>query len=216
MRKIKFEIEEYYHIFNRGVDKREIFMNEKDYIRFLKNMREFNNNSTKEERNKKELSSGYPELSSWIAKLPKQVNIIAYCLNPNHFHFLLKQIIETGVENFMHKMGTGFTNYTNKKLKRSGSLFQGPYQAVKIETNEQLLFVSAYINGNAEIHNIAKANAWQWSSCLDYLDMREGTLCNKNLILKQFEDINEYRKYLIAVINGCKERKSDFKKFELE
>jgi hypothetical protein len=68
----------------------------------------------------------------------KVVVIVCYCLLPNHFHLILKQLITNGIPNFLHKMGISFTNFINKKYGRSGSLFQGPYKAIHIDNNDYL------------------------------------------------------------------------------
>ena len=237
MRKTEFANNEYYHIYNRGVDKREVFCEEGDYLRFLNNVREFNNNSTYEQRTfiknrikhrnsereeGKELSSEASELSSFpsslsefLSSFPKLVEIICYCLNPNHYHFILKQIAENGVSKFMHKLDTGYTNYFNIKYDRSGSLFQGPFKAKHIDTNEYLLWLSGYVNGNAEIHKIAKAENYKWRSYQDYLGKRNGTLCNKEIILSQFKDIEEYKEYVEMVIRESGKRK-DMEEYFIE
>ena len=246
MRKTKFADGEYYHIYNRGVDKREVFCEEKDYLRFLANLRLFNNNSKREERNfilKKrleqeseqntELSSEASELSSvfcsdsaslflnkeiifFLESMPKLVEIICYCLNPNHYHFILKQLTESGVSKFLHKLDLGYTNYFNVKNSRSGSLFQGTFQAVHIDTNEYLLWLSGYINGNAEIHKVAKAENYKWCSYPDYLGKRRGTLCNnKEMILSQFQNLEKYQEFVNMAIEKSRERK-DLGKYLIE
>jgi len=86
--------------------------------------------------------------------MPKLVKIISYCLNPNHYHLLLEQKQEKGITSFMHKLGTSYTKYFNAKNNRSGSLFQGSYKSVPIKTDAQLFYISAYINGNPEIHPV--------------------------------------------------------------
>ncbi|MCK4540512.1 transposase [Candidatus Parcubacteria bacterium] len=212
MRSTQFQTNEYYHIYNRGTDKRTIFCDEKDYIRFLWNIRNFNNNSKHEERiylrnkrgNNLELSSEASELSSKLLALPKFVEIIAYCLIPNHYHFLLKQSQNKGVEKFMHKVGTSYTNYFNKKYNRSGSLFQGTYKSIHIKTSGNLWRLSCCINGNAEIHGIGKAKEWSYLSYQDYLGLRNGTLINKNTILDEFKDINEYKNLIDYVIKDSR------------
>ncbi|MEA1936934.1 MAG: transposase, partial [Patescibacteria group bacterium] len=174
MRKIKFTNNEYYHIYNRGVDKREIFCCERDFVRFLTGMREFNNGLTREQRNyaklnESELGSEASEPSSDSFSLAALVEIICYCLNQNHYHFILKQLAQDGISRFIHKLSTSYTNYFNKKYDRSGSLFQGKYKAIHIDTNEYLLWLSGYVNGNAEVHKIAKAEDYKWCSYQDYL-----------------------------------------------
>ncbi len=223
MRKIQFQKEYYYHIYNRGVDKRDVFLDDGDYFRFLRSMREMNNNSTDSQRDyekrkafseeksdEKKLSLGYPRLS--FLDEPNLVSFIAYCLNPNHYHFLVKQKTEKGIERFMHKLGLGYTKYFNKKYNRSGSLFQGTYKAVAVKTDEQLQYTSAYINANYEIHKMGRADTWKWSSYQDYLNKRKGTLCDKNIILEYFDNnVKKYQDYIAEVVNNSKQIKEDIK-----
>jgi len=218
MRNIKFYNQEYYHIYNRGVDKRKIFMDENDYQRFLSNIKDFNNGSTDSQRDYikrkgSKLSFGYPKLSFRSSKL---VEFICYCLNPNHYHFMLKQLKDGGIEKFMHKLGTGYTKYFNQKYNRSGALFQGPYKAIEVKDNPGLLWLSAYINGNSEIHSIASAEDYPWSSYAYYLDKRKKDICMKKDVLDQFKDIEEYRDFVQIVIQEVKANKKERKKYILE
>lgn len=218
MRKIQFQTDEYYHIYNRGVDKRKIFMEDKDYIRFLTGMREFNQLTLVESlrrlsqirRQATKVKTGTRCLSVAL------VSIICYCLNPNHYHFILKQLTNNGISKFMHKIGMGYTNYFNKKYNRSGVLLQGKYKAAHIKTDDQLFQISCYINGNPEIHKINKADKWPWSSYQDYLDLRNNKLCDKNIILKDFPNIEEYKKLSDIIIQDSMEKKEDLKKVALE
>jgi putative transposase len=222
MRKFEFQTGEFYHIYNRGVDKRDVFIDEKDYVRFLRSMRGFNNKSIYEERvyikNRGATAKGPdPEASGSGPVFSKPlVEIICYCLNPNHYHFLLKQLAPDGIRRFMHKIGTGYVCYFNLKHKHSGYLFQGTYKAIHIETDSYLLWLSGYINGNAEIHKIAKAENWIWGSYLDYIGKRGGTLCHKETILSQFEDADEYKNLVRVIIKESGERKEELKKYLLE
>jgi putative transposase len=124
------------------------------------------------------------------------VEIIAYCLNPNHYHFILKQIADKGIERFMHKMGTSHTKYFNKKKKRTGTLFQGRFKSAHIDSNEYLLYLSAYVNKNNFIHGYNKNDSWPYSSLADYLGKRKDKLAKKEIVLGQFKDINEYEIFL--------------------
>jgi putative transposase len=197
MRKFIFANEEYYHIYNRGVDKREAFLDDYDYVRFLKNLREFNSELIREERLRRSEFDSDSESNSE----DQFVDIVAYCLNPNHYHLILKQNKEKGIERFMQKIGTGYTNYFNKKYKRSGSLFQGKFKGIHIDSNEYLLYLSAYVNKNNFIHNYLDNNKnekngeWRYCSSLDYLGKRNGILCNKKIILDQFAE-SEYEDFL--------------------
>ena len=144
------------------------------------------------------------------------VEIVAYCLNPNHYHLLLKQEAEKGISKFMHKLGIGYTNYFNKRYDRTGLLFQGKFKFKEIKSDVQLLYVSAYINGNPQIHKIAKADKWIYGSYLDYLGKRQGKLANKDIILKEFENIQDYQEYVNEVIKNSSEIKEEIKKCLIE
>jgi putative transposase len=127
MRKIKFQNEYYYHIYNRGVDKREIFLDDKDYIRFITSMREFNQAKPIGSLYRlNQLRRGTASLRFAVANRREAVplvEIICYCLNPNHYHFILKQNTEKGISEFIKRLATGHTTYFNLKYNRSGSLF---------------------------------------------------------------------------------------------
>lgn len=147
--------------------------------------------------------------------LVRLVETICYCLNPNHYHFILRQITDNGISEFMKRIGTGYTTFFNQKYNRSGSLFQGPFQAKCINANEYLLWLSGYVNGNAEIHKIARAENYKWCSYWDYLGKRNGTLCNKEIILSQFRNMEEYKKYVDMVIKESSKRK-DLEEYFIE
>src|SRR3989344_4384707 len=116
MRKLNFTNQEYYHIYNRGVDKREIFLEDSDYIRFLQYIKQIANKDINKSK------AGFNLLGS--------VELICYCLNPNHYHLILKQLRENGIAKFMHFLATAYAMFFNTKYQRNGSLFQGPFKAV--------------------------------------------------------------------------------------
>ncbi len=213
-RDVKFQNEYYYHICNRGVDKRKVFLDQWDYIRFLKSLREFNRvkpigslhhlNKTRE----RDPISPAGEIGSLL-------DIIAYCLNSNHYHLLVRQKKNKGISEFMKRLGIGYTKYFNEKYNRSGSLFQGKYKFTEIISTHDLIKVSIYINCNAEIHNIAKKENWIWSSYLDYTNLRNGDLCNKKEVLSEFNDIMDYKRFCEELIPEIQEGKI-LKKYNLE
>jgi len=215
MRKTEFAENEFYHIYNRGVDKRKIFLDESDFSRFWlylnllndqrdgimdqwKNYKRDSKNPTLEEFKRRELSSRRP-----------LVEIVAYCFNPNHYHFIFKQKVKKGIEKFMHKIGTGYTNYFNLKRKRIGSLFQGSFKASHIKSNELLLYLSVYVNCNSEVHGIAKAENYRWCSFPDYIGKRKEGLCKTKEILEQFKNFEEYLDFAVENIRDQKQRKDD-------
>ena len=215
-RSIEFAPEEFYHIYNRGVDKREVFLDEADYIRFLTSMREFNSILDREERlrkleKEKSESNSDSELDSDFSASTEQklVEIICYCLNPNHYHFILRQLQKNGISRFMQKVGTGYTNYFNKKQNRSGALFQGKFKSIHIDSNDYLLYLSAYVNANNFIHGFnEKLEDWAYSSYLDYAGQRAGKLSKKEVILGQFDNnFSQYAKYIKDNALYLKEKK---------
>ena len=102
----------------------------------------------------------------------------------------------------MQKIGNGYTQYFNRRHKRNGSLFQGTFKAAPIKTDGRFLGVSLYINGNYEIHGLGKARDWPWSSCRDYLGLRNGNLCDKDVVMADFSGSEEYNDLLID-LKGC-------------
>lgn len=202
MRNLEFATGEFYHVFNRGNNKREVFLENYDLNRFFLSMREFNTDepigSIYEQSFKKESAS--------TVKNTKLVDFICYCLNPNHFHFALKQLRDDGVVKFMHRLGTGYTKYFNQKYENSGSLFQGTYKAKHINTNEYLLHLSAYINLNPEAHRLGSlASKSSWEEYVNPSNIKG--LCNKEIILSQFKNIPEYEKFAKDSLKITKEKK---------
>ncbi|MFA5925721.1 MAG: transposase [Parcubacteria group bacterium] len=216
MRKIQFANGEYYHIFNRGVDKRKIFLEERDYQRFLFSLNLLNDDEDglllkwRDYMKCKEKSSK-PFLKLGFRNRKFLVDIIVYCLNPNHYHLLVKQRIEKGVERFMHKLGTSYTKYFNEKYKRSGVLFQGKFKAVHIKNNAKLLYLSAYINQNSQIHGIAKSDKYPWSSYSQYSANKKFCLCRTHVIVSQFRNAKEYKEFCKENLKEMIERKQDEK-----
>jgi len=153
MRKQPIITGEYYHIYNRGVDKRDIFNAKKDVDRFVESIREFNQIETivslANLRKTKEIA---PKA---LSKEPL-VAFVAYCLNPNHFHFILKQLVDGGIAKFMQKLQAGYTSYFNIKNSRTGSLFQGTFKSHHIGNENYFNKIIGYVNKNYQVHNIPK------------------------------------------------------------
>ena len=154
MRKQSLVSGEYYHIYNRGVDKRDIFTDKKDIHRFVESVCGFNQmDGVGSIRNLRKSQSESKALS--FLKEPL-VAIVVYCLNPNHFHFVLKQLIDGGIAKFMQKLQGGYTYYFNVKNSRTGSLFQGTFKSHLINNENYFNKIIGYTNKNYQIHNIPK------------------------------------------------------------
>lgn len=211
-RKTSFANGEFYHIYNRGVDKRNIFTDRIDVQRFFKSMIEFNTalpiGSLYE--------NSFQKLGGETAKSEKLVNIIAYRLNPNHFHFILEQVVDGGISEYMKRIG-GYTWYFNNKYKRSGSLFQGVFKDVHIDSNEYLLHVSAYVNLNDRAHQLGGETAKlveDMSSWSEYTEKEVEGICEKEIVLGQFKNVAEYKKFALSSLQSILERKADLKNLE--
>ena len=211
MRRLKFTTGEYYHIFNRGVDKRTIFSEKKDLERFFHSMQAFNTIEPIGSIYENSFKDKSKQLGRETSKLnDRLVSFVAYCLNPNHYHFILEPLIENGVEKFMHRLGLGYTMYFNEKYKRSGSLFQGRYKAAHINSNEYLLYLSVYVNLNTEAHQLGDSvsKLVSKSSWSEYVDKRDNNnFCKKDIILDQFNKVIEYKKFAFEALDIIKENK---------
>jgi len=211
MRKNKLVIGEYYHIYNRGTDKRDIFCDQADFVRFWHSILDFNRvdpiGSMFEFSFIKKSGKSDPKASKPLVKF------IAYCINSNHFHFLLTPLCERGIEKFMQKLGNGYTKYFNTKHKRSGVLFQGKFQSKLVDSNEYLLHISAYINTNNQLgHPMSKFSK---SSLGEFLGTERGhEICDTKIILDQFRNKKEYEDFASSSLKDIKIRKEMAKDLE--
>jgi len=220
MRKTQFAEGEFYHIFNRGVDKRIVFNNQRDLNRFFQSMVLFNTEepigSIYEHTY---IKNTFGSSTSKKIKGRRLVNIVCYCLNPNHYHFILQPSIEKGIEKFMHRLSTGYTKYFNAKYKRSGVLFQGRYKSIHIDSNEQLLHTSVYVNLNFKGHCFGSSTSkteekMYLSSWDEYNGKSKFNFCKKDDILGQFKNRKEYKRFAEQALPGILERKETLKEME--
>jgi REP element-mobilizing transposase RayT len=216
VRKTEFVNDHFFHIYNRGVDKRNIFLDEKDIARFVHSMEEFNTlepiGSIYEHAFVKKLGSSASKSELARGRGEKLVEFACYCLNPNHYHILLKQVVDKGVEKFMQRIGTGYTNYFNNRYQRSGALFQGHFKSVSVDSNEYLLHVSVYINLNSRVHyglgSSASKSELGRSSWGEYLNSTgRSSLCQKEIILGQFNRSQSYKGFAEDILPEIIHRK---------
>jgi len=203
-RKTPFVIGEYYHIYNRGVDKRKIFSDEDDTERFLRTMHEFND---------VESLGGIYRINS-LRRHPmsperKLVDVVCFCVNPNHFHLILTPLVDGGIEKFMQKFGNGYTKYFNNKYERSGSLFQGAFKSIHISSDNYMAHLSVYINLNYSVHSIDKSNIFVRSSWKEYSENTGTSFCNKDIVMGKFKDENEYKEFAKEYIKGIIEKRKN-------
>ena len=203
-RKTIFSNGEFYHVYNRGVDKRDVVSSIVDVERFLQGMEEFNVIEPIGSLYENSFLKDKGSLESEASK-SKLVNIVAYCLNPNHYHFLLEQVVEKGVEKFMHRLGTGYTKYFNLTHQRTGSLFQGVFKSIHVDSNEYILHLSSYINLNNRVHQLgSEASKLVRSSWQSYLDFKQ-----KNIITEQFSNAAEYQDFAIEALESIVARRRE-------
>ncbi|WP_162262078.1 transposase [Bathymodiolus septemdierum thioautotrophic gill symbiont] len=180
----------YYHVFNRGIDRRVIFQDREDLKYFLDRMHDFNNT----ESFGGVYHQNLPCNQKLISPAYKLVSIVAYCLLPNHFHLILKPQVENGVAKFMQRLCTGYVKFFNKKYQRSGALFQGRFKANQIEGYEALSFLSVYVNLNYRHHRIDPQKNLVSSSFSSYLGVNDNILDIEE-VNQIIDSMNSYEEY---------------------
>jgi len=202
-RKIKPVNNEFYHIVKKGIDDREIFLDDEDHFRFINSLLVFNDAAAAPWSLRafwKQRAPAALTRSNYKPKMPL-LEIHTLCLMPNHFHLLVRQLTENGIALFMQKLG-GYSWYFNKKYDRSGTLFQDRYKIVHIETDDQLRNTFSYIHTNPislieagwKERGVKDANRaieflendYLWSSYQDYLEIENfPSVITKNFFLEQ-------------------------------
>lgn len=182
-RRISFRAGNFYHICNRGVNANTIFFSHDNYIYCMRLI----------EKNSKRYL----------------VTFIAYCLLPNHFHFLLKPEKDNNISQFMNSLFGSYTQAVNKQLARQGPLFQGRFRAVLVDREEYLIHLARYIHLNPVMAKLINtAQEWPFSNYLDVIGLRESTYKSTTLVPQRFETGEVYRHfvedrlYKTPVVNG--------------
>lgn len=216
-RNVQFAPGEFYHLYNRGTEKRTIYQDQNDYERFLVLLRAANGNAPVhlqiQGRILKELKS--VDFGETI------VDIGAYCLMPNHFHLLVREKKEKGISVFMQKLTTAYTMYFNKRYERSGSLFQGKYKAKHAVNDEYLKYLISYIHLNPvklidsdwkekalqdRLSARSFLDSYKYSSYLDYKNIirPQNTLLDRRSFPDYFTEFGDFDKEVECWLN-CKE-----------
>lgn len=203
-----------YHIYNRGVEKRKVFLDDQDRFRFIHDLYEFNDADPAENLYYKKASLQSYEVGPHKINRERKllVEILSWCLMPNHFHLLLYQKRDDGITLFMQKLGTGYVMYFNQKYQRVGPLFQGKFKAILIENDNYLKHLSRYIHLNPleftepnwktkGIKNLPKSSGflekYRWSSYLDYIGKKNfPSVIQQDFINEYFNSAKEYKKFI--------------------
>lgn len=241
-RENRFTTGHFYHVYNRGVDKRKLFKTNADYYRFVHDLYKFNDakpasplwsyhlrKELERKEKEKEITFGSPIPKDKRERM-RLVDIVAFTLMPNHFHLLLYQKRKLGVTTFLRKLGTGYTNYFNQKYRRAGHLFEGRFKSIEIERETHLLPLVSYIHLNPvklilpkwqsaplgkrdKKRIISFLETYRWSSLMDYLKKKNfPSLVNNERI---FEILGK-RRYRSILLRALEADATPYKEFTLE
>lgn len=211
-KKRNIESRQIYHVINRGVENRTIFLNDKDYLRFIRDLYEFNDEN-------KSYNVGYFFNKTSTESIDPRgqyrktmVEILAFCLMPSHYHLLLKTLDRNGLYKFIHKLNTGYAKYFNQRHNHIGILFQGRYKLVPVVNESHFIHIPYYIHCNpldliasdwreGRIKNPKKAmeflNNYRWSSHLDYCGISNfPSITERGILLKVFGGNKKYQKMI--------------------
>lgn len=175
----EYAAESFYHIYNRGVNKNNVFLDHQDRITFLRLLKRYLGKKTEKKKN----SEIYPNYCN-------EIELLAFCLMNNHFHLFVYQEPETAIAHFMKSLTVAYSMYFNKKYKRVGAVFQQRYRGVRVTDDSQYLHISRYIHMNPKDYE-----NYEWSSLPYYLDRKHSDWVKPERIVKFFNK-NEYLAFL--------------------
>jgi len=211
VRKIRLSTNNFYHIYNRGVDGRTIFPEDSYYRRFTLILE----HSLKYNYPYSQLifrlrTAGSTQIKREILaqletkRMNPPVEIISFCLMPNHYHLALKQLVENGISDFLHRIGTSYTRYFNTRLSRSGRLFETSFKAVGVESDNQLLHLTRYQHLNPIVlglHTAANLKSYPWSSFPNYMGKEGFSFVNPNPVVSLLGSAQVYTDFVTAKMN---------------
>ena len=195
---------EYYHIYNRGNGKQDVFLDAQDFTFFLRRLAQ----------------NLFPEKEGMVRSIPLPENsfsLVSYCLMPNHFHLLLRQNTDPQTSKLILRVCTSYAKYFNKKYEKVGHVFQDQFQQIRIQSDEYLLWLSAYIHQNPVVAGLAhEPFQYQWSSYAAFIGTPGmDSLCDTTVILQQFSNVEAYRKFVDDSFTAIRERK-DLERFLID
>jgi putative transposase len=202
MRSIDIAPDEIYHIYNRGNQKQKLFYSDRDFIRMLflillfQSPKKFRNISRRVDyfNDEKDFKVEYEEVIQG-----RFVELINFCIMPNHFHLTVKNLTDDGIPKYLHRIQNAYGRFFNAKRDKTGHVFQGTYKAKHISSDRQLQYVSAYIHKNPlEISDETSYKSYRWSSYQDYVYRnRWDELLKTGIILDGFQN-NTYKNFITS------------------
>ncbi len=195
----EYEAGGYYHLYNRGVNKRLIFKDPKDYSTFLSYL-QFYLSPPPDLRGLSSTDRFPIRPSHQLKNYAGEIELLAYCLMPNHFHLMVKQNSDYGISHFMSSVITKYVRYFNTRYKRIGPLFQGRYKAVRVTDESQFTYLTKYIHRNPLAlptfkDDPRRLGAYKYSSYPNYLHLFTQTWINGDDILSYFSKTNSRLTY---------------------
>ncbi|MCK4354861.1 transposase [Candidatus Parcubacteria bacterium] len=230
---------EIYHIVIHAVDPLKLFRDEKNYLRMVHDLFEFNNENPASwhyrqyyENRSRSIDKGFKKIKV-KEKRKLLVEILGFCLMPNHVHLLVRQVKDGGISKFMRKIGAGYGIYYNQKYQRKGHIFQGKYRIVHIRNEEQLKTVFVYIHTNPvalvfskwkeqgirikDLNKVIKfLEDYRWSSYSDYLQIKNfPSLTSREFLFKIMGGVKGCREFVNDWLQ-CKKELADYKYITIE
>ncbi len=173
-RAVPFVQGNYYHAYNRGADRQPIFRSDENYLFLLQRVKH--------------------------CAVDWQVAVVAYCLMPNHYHFVLRQDGELPLSDFIQAVFNSYTKAFNKVYSRSGTLFEGPFRALHVAKDEYLVHLCRYVHRNPlEAGLVTSLDDWPYSNYLEWIGQRDGTLVDREFVRGYFASPEEYVRFVVEV-----------------
>lgn len=176
-----FAPDQIYHVYNRGVNGMDIFAQPENYRYLLRKVKRL------------------------LAELP--IALLAYCLMPNHYHFVLRQESEVPISTFMQRLFQSYTQAFNKQQGRRGPLCEGRFRHVHVDRDEYLVYLCRYVHLNpVEAGLVAQPSDWLYSNYLEWIEARAGTLVDRAFVRQYFSTPADYVAFVEDAIPPEKER----------
>lgn len=165
----------YYHFYNRGAHKASLFLDDGDFLRLVRLLKEY----------------------SQLLKM----SVIAYCLMPNHYHWLVRQDSDIEARLLPQRVFNAYSHAFNERREHSGTLLEGPFKVIRVDSDEYLHQLCRYIHANPVRHGFAaEPGLWTYSNYLEWVGERNGTLVDKDFVHQHFGSADAYRAYVISYL----------------